>query len=289
MYVGPRDSVIWAMTQAGRTEKEFAVCRQGQGGIKKRRWQGIYRRKKWPKLLLIPCFCFLFRSFVLQSPFFPSPTKYRAPSYTGVHAPCQLLRAPDRSITSLPYQTNTPSLCYNPIFVHTHTHTHTTVVVKDHRTLKRCGSTGFKATVCISATKRTPNPRLNRSRRPRRCGHFDYTCSPLPPRLYRQIVRRVGSWRPGRSPIRPERRMGSLGCSVQLGSRLGLTATADSWLVCVRRCLSPCQEQRAKHYFSVFRQVNLQCLGIVFEAQGSHGEQDVFAVDRLPLLLVTFL
>lgn len=51
------------------------------------------------------------------------------------------------------------------------------------------------------------------------------------------------------------------------------------------RCIGP----RATTHLAVLGQVDLERLGIVFEAQRRHGIQDVFAVDRLSLFLMALL
>lgn len=43
------------------------------------------------------------------------------------------------------------------------------------------------------------------------------------------------------------------------------------------------------HYFTILGQVDLQSLGVIFETERRHGKEDVLAVDRLSLFLVTFL
>lgn len=42
-------------------------------------------------------------------------------------------------------------------------------------------------------------------------------------------------------------------------------------------------------YLAVFREVNLESLGVVFKAQRCHGKEYVLAVNRFPLFLVAFL
>lgn len=42
-------------------------------------------------------------------------------------------------------------------------------------------------------------------------------------------------------------------------------------------------------YLAVPRQVDLEGFGVVLEAEGRHGEEDVLAVDRLALLLLALL
>ncbi len=42
-------------------------------------------------------------------------------------------------------------------------------------------------------------------------------------------------------------------------------------------------------YFTILCQVDLQSFCIVFETQRGHGEENVLAIDRLPLFLVAFL
>lgn len=43
------------------------------------------------------------------------------------------------------------------------------------------------------------------------------------------------------------------------------------------------------HYLAVFRQINLESFRVVLESERCHGEENVFAVNRLPLFLVAFL
>ena len=40
-------------------------------------------------------------------------------------------------------------------------------------------------------------------------------------------------------------------------------------------------------HFAIFGEIDLQCFGIVLEPQRSHGKEDVLAIDRLALLLLT--
>ncbi len=42
-------------------------------------------------------------------------------------------------------------------------------------------------------------------------------------------------------------------------------------------------------YFSVLGEIDLERLGVVLKPERRHGEQDILAVDSLPLLLVTLL
>jgi hypothetical protein len=42
-------------------------------------------------------------------------------------------------------------------------------------------------------------------------------------------------------------------------------------------------------YLSVTCKINLQSFGVVLEAKRRHGKQDIFAIDSLSLLLLTFL
>jgi hypothetical protein len=42
-------------------------------------------------------------------------------------------------------------------------------------------------------------------------------------------------------------------------------------------------------YLAVSRQIDLEGLGVVLEAERRHGEEDVLAVDRLALLLLALL
>lgn len=42
-------------------------------------------------------------------------------------------------------------------------------------------------------------------------------------------------------------------------------------------------------YFSVFCEVNFQSLGVILESQRCHGKQYILSIDRLSLLLLTFL
>lgn len=63
-----------------------------------------------------------------------------------------------------------------------------------------------------------------------------------------------------------------------------------------RNCYAPMcsqrrdtDEGRGAAYLAIAGQVDLQGLGVVFEAERRHGEEDVLAIDRLALLLVAFL
>lgn len=42
-------------------------------------------------------------------------------------------------------------------------------------------------------------------------------------------------------------------------------------------------------YFAVLGEVDFEGFGVVFEAEGRHGEEDVFAVYSLAFFLLTFL
>ena len=42
-------------------------------------------------------------------------------------------------------------------------------------------------------------------------------------------------------------------------------------------------------YLSIPGQIDLECFAVVLETKGCHCEQDVFAINRLPFLLLTFL
>lgn len=43
-----------------------------------------------------------------------------------------------------------------------------------------------------------------------------------------------------------------------------------------------------KSYLAIFRQIDLERLGVVLKTQGRHGEQNIFTVDGLALLLLAF-
>jgi hypothetical protein len=42
-----------------------------------------------------------------------------------------------------------------------------------------------------------------------------------------------------------------------------------------------------KTHFAIFGEIDLQCFGIILEPQRSHGKENVLAIDRLALLLLT--
>jgi hypothetical protein len=48
-------------------------------------------------------------------------------------------------------------------------------------------------------------------------------------------------------------------------------------------------DKGGRAYFAVLGEVDLQCLGIVLEPKGCHGEENIFTIDRLSLLLVALL
>lgn len=45
---------------------------------------------------------------------------------------------------------------------------------------------------------------------------------------------------------------------------------------------------KAKTYFAILGQVDLERLRVVFESERSHRKKNVLSIDRLPLLLLTF-
>jgi hypothetical protein len=47
--------------------------------------------------------------------------------------------------------------------------------------------------------------------------------------------------------------------------------------------------RKDRTHFAIFRQVDLQSLGVVLETQRRHGEENVLAIDGLALLLLAFL
>ena len=46
-------------------------------------------------------------------------------------------------------------------------------------------------------------------------------------------------------------------------------------------------KKKVAAYFAVPGKVDLECLGVVLEAKGSHGKENILAIDRLALLLLT--
>lgn len=43
-----------------------------------------------------------------------------------------------------------------------------------------------------------------------------------------------------------------------------------------------------KTHFAIFGEIDLERLGVVLEPKRGHGEENVFSIDRLALLLLTF-
>ena len=54
------------------------------------------------------------------------------------------------------------------------------------------------------------------------------------------------------------------------------------------QCLVPRSRLLSSAHLSVSRKVDLECLAVVLKSEGCHGEENVFTVDSLSLLLLAF-
>lgn len=77
---------------------------------------------------------------------------------------------------------------------------------------------------------------------------------------------------------------------LRIGSQTNQFYCSDIWSRLFKKTKERDHEGIGEYtYFAVLREIDLQCLRIVVETQGSHRKEDIFPVDRLALLFLALV